>query len=63
MFRSGKYRNNSIKNDYCGGKLGFVMSRLGLVGLHLGLVMSLGLGWRVSVSISGSGDKPGLQLQ
>jgi len=54
---------SSIKNDYCGGKLGFLVSQLGLlgsVGLGLGLVMSLGLGlWvRVSVSINRSGDKP-----
>jgi len=50
----------------CGGKPGFVVSRLGLVGsvgLGLGLVTSLRLGLRVSVSISGSGDKPGLPLQ
>jgi len=31
------------ENDYCGGKLGFVVSRLGLVqsGLGLGLVTSV----------------------
>jgi len=63
-----KYRHNSIENDYCGSKLGFVVSRLGLVGsvgLGLGLVTSLGLGlrFRVSVSISGGGDKPGLPPQ
>jgi len=61
----GKYRHNSIENDYCGGKLEFVVSQLGLVGLELGLVTSLGLGLRVrvSVSIRGGGDKPGLPPQ
>jgi len=39
--------HNSIENDYCGGKLRFVVSRLRLVrsvGLGLGFVMFLGLG-------------------
>jgi len=67
-FAAVNNRHNSIENNYCGGKLGFVVSRLGLVGsvrLGLGLVTSLGLGLRVkvSVSISDSGDKPGLPLQ
>ena len=54
IFCGSKYRQNSMENDYCGGKLGFVMSRLGLVGsvgLGLGLVTSLGLGLRVKVSV------------
>jgi len=68
IFCGGKYRHNSIENDYCGGKLGFVVSQLGLVGsvgLGLGLVTSLRLGLkvRVSVSISSGGDKPGLLPQ
>jgi len=53
----GKYRHNSVENDYCGGKPGFVVSP--------GLVTSLGL-WlrvRVSVSISGGGGKPSLPPQ
>jgi len=32
IFCGGKYRHNSIKNDYCGGKPGFVVSRLGQLG-------------------------------
>jgi len=59
IFCGSKYCHNSIKNDYCSGKLGLVVSRLGLVGsveLGLSLVTSLGV-WlivRVSESISGS---------
>jgi len=50
----GKYHHSGIENDYCGSKLGFVVSWLGLVGsvgLGLGLVTSLGLGLRVRVSV------------
>jgi len=64
----GKYRRNSIDNDYCSSKQGFVVGRLrlvGSVGLGLGLVRSLGLRLRVRVSASiiGSGEKPGLPPQ
>jgi len=55
--------HNSIENDYCSGKQGFVVGQLGLVeSVGLGLVRSLRSGLRVmvSVSVSGSGDKPGL---
>ena len=62
IFCGNKYRHNSMENNYCGGKLGFVVSRLGLVGsvgLGLALVTSLDLGlrFRVSVIISSVGDK------
>jgi len=54
-----KYRRNSIENDYCSGKIGFiVVSPLGLVGsvgLRLGLVTSSGLWLRVRVSVNISG--------
>jgi len=53
IFRGGKYRHISVENDYCGGKLGFVVSPLGLVGsvgLGLGLVTSLGLWLRFRVT-------------
>jgi len=57
-----------IENDFCGGKLGFNVDRLELVGsvwLGLWLVRSLVLALRirVSVGVSGSGYKPGLPLQ
>jgi len=51
IFCGGKYRHNSVENDYCGGNLiGFVVSALGLVG-SVGLP-SLGLWLRVRVSVS-----------
>jgi len=53
----------AFENDCWGGKLRFVASRLGSVGLGLGLVTSLGLRVGVSVSISSGSDKPGLPPQ
>ena len=47
IFCGGKYCHNSIKNDYCGGKLGLVVGQFGFVwSIVLGsrLVSSLGLG-------------------
>jgi len=32
VVKPGKYRHNSIKNDYSGGKLRFMVSQLGLWG-------------------------------
>ena len=38
-----KYGHNNIENDYRGGKLGFVMSRLELVGSVASVALELGL--------------------